>query len=75
MHWLAVMDHDGERFMNDPLGTVGSAQRRELERSNQNVTWAELDAEQDPAESDCAVRALTALAIGLHCGTEEFLAL
>ena len=69
------MDHEGDRFMNDPLGTVGSAQRRELERLNKNVTWAEMDAEQDPAEADCAVRALTALAIGLHCGTTHFMAL
>ena len=69
------MDHEGDRFMNDPLGTVGSAQRRELERLNKNVTWAEMDAEQDPAEADCAVRALTALAIGLHCGTAHFMAL
>ena len=41
-----MMDHNGERFMNDSLGTVGSAQRRELERLNRNVSWAEMDAEQ-----------------------------
>ena len=75
MHWLAVMDHDGDRFMNDPLGTVGAAQRRELERLHPNSKWADMDAEQDPAESDCAVRALTTLAIGLHCGVQDFLAL
>ena len=75
VHWLAVMDQDGDRFMNDPLGSVGSRQRRELERLHPNAKWAEMDAEQDPKEADCAVRALTALAIGLHCGVQDFLAL
>eukprot|EP01045_Picozoa_sp_COSAG04_P031514 COSAG04_NODE_5858_length_1470_cov_1.499635_2_plen_103_part_00 len=32
VHWLAVMDHDGDRYMNDPLGAAGASQRRELER-------------------------------------------
>ena len=75
VHWLAVMDDAGDRYMNDPLGEVGKDQRRELERLQPDATWAEDDAEQRPDQKDCAVRALVALAIGLHCGVEEFLAL
>ena len=39
MHWLAVLDHDGDRYMNDPLG--------ELERLHPDSVWAEDDAEHE----------------------------
>ena len=75
VHWLAVLDHDGDRYMNDSLGGVGASQRRELERLHPDSIWAEDDAEREPWQKDCAVRALTALHIGLHCGVKDFLAL
>ena len=75
VHWLAAIDHDGDRYMNDPLGTVGADQRRELERLHPGAVWADDDPEQEPWQKDCAVRSLVALHIGLHCGIQQFLAL
>ena len=44
----------------------------ELERL-QPYEFAEDDPEHEPDETNCGVRALVALKIGLECGTECFL--
>ena len=75
VHWLAAMDHDGSRYMNDPLGSAGAQQRRHLVALHPGAQWADMDAEQRVDERDCGVRSLVALHIGLHCGIDEFLAL
>jgi len=74
IHWVASLDVDGQRYYNDPLGHHGKEQRAELERL-EPYEFAEDDPEQRPDQSDCGVRALVALAIGLRCGVKCFLAL
>ena len=73
VHWIAVMDLDGERLMSDPLGSVGKQQRRDLNALHQPI-WAEDDAEMQPDESTCGPRSLAVLAVGLEDGKEAFLA-
>ena len=74
VHFIAVLDSGGQRYLNDSLGHFGRKQRAELVRL-QPHTYADDDAEQLPSQKDCAARSLTALAIGLTCGLECFLAL
>ena len=74
IHWVAALDVGGNRYYNDPLGSFGKAQRAKLERL-QPYEYAEDDPEQIPEQTDCGVRALVALMIGVHCGVECFLAL
>ena len=73
VHWIAVMDLDGERLMSDPLGCVGKQQRRDLNTLHRPI-WAEDDAEMRVDESTCGPRSLAALAVGLKHGKEAFLA-
>jgi hypothetical protein len=73
VHWIAVMDFDGERLMSDPLGSVGKQQRRDLNALHWPI-WAEDDAEMQVDESTCGPRSLAALAVGLKHGKEAFLA-
>jgi hypothetical protein len=72
VHWIAVMDLDGERLMSDPLGSVGKQQRRDLNTLHRPI-WAEDDAEMAVDESTCGPRSLAALAVGLKHGKEAFL--
>jgi len=72
VHWLASLDVAGRRMFNDPLGEAGRDQRRALERL-QPHPFADDDAEQRPDQKDCGVRALVALAIGIHCGPVAFM--
>jgi hypothetical protein len=78
IHWVAALDtgdrQGGQRAFNDPLGRHGRAQRAVLARLQPHV-WADDDPEQRPEQTDCGVRALVALAIGLRHGREAFLAL
>jgi hypothetical protein len=73
VHWIAVMDLDGQRLMSDPLGSVGKKQRSDLNALHQPI-WAEDDAEMAVDESTCGPRSLAALAVGLKDGKEAFLA-
>ena len=73
VHWIAVMDLDGERLMSDALGSVGKKQRSDLNALHQPI-WAEDDAEMAVGESTCGPRSLAALAVGLKDGKEAFLA-
>ncbi len=75
VHWLAALDVDGRRYFNDPLGHVGAEQRQQLQQLYPAAGWADMDAEQQPHQKDCGVRALVALKIGLECGLTEYLAL
>ena len=75
VHWIAAMDVDGQRYFIDPLGHIGKEQRRALEQLHPDAEWADDDNEQERHQKDCGVRALVAVAIGLRCGLEEFLAL
>ena len=72
VHWVAVLDVGGKRYLNDSLGYYGKRQRAELTRL-QPHEFADDDAEQKPSEKDCAARSLVALAIGLRCGKQCFL--
>jgi hypothetical protein len=72
VHWIAVMDSDGERLMSDPLGSVGKQQRRDLNALHRPI-WAEDDPEMRVDESTCGPRSLAALAVGLKHGKEAFL--
>jgi len=74
IHWVGALDMDGQRYYNDPLGSLGKAQRRELERL-QPYEFADDDPEQMSSQKDCGVRALVALKIGIDCGVDCFLAL
>ena len=74
IHWVAALDTAAGRAFNDPLGRHGRAQRAALARLQPHV-WADDDPEQRPEQTDCGVRALVALAIGLRHGREAFLAL
>ena len=74
-HWLAALDINGARLFNDPLGAAGRRERQALLRQNPGGRLAEDDGEQDPRDKDCGVRSLVALAIGVRCGAEAFLAL
>ena len=69
------MDSDGQRYFNDPLGMIGTKQRRGLEALHPDAEWADLDAEQERHQKDCGVRAMVAVEIGLRCGLEIFMAL
>ena len=60
---------------NDPLGGAGQRERQALQRQNPGGCWAEDDSEQGVHEKDCGVRSLVALAIGVRCGADAFLAL
>ena len=73
VHWIAVLDINGERLMPDPLGSVGANQRRDLDEL-QRPEWAEDDAEMQVDESTCGPRSLAALAVGLKHGKRAFLA-
>ena len=72
VHWIAVMDLDGQRLMSDPLGSVGKKQRSDLNALHQPI-WAEDDAEMAVGESTCGPRSLAALAVGLKDGKDAFL--
>ena len=72
VHWIAVMDLDGERLMSDPLGAVGKQQRRDLNALHRPI-WAEDDPEMRVDESTCGPRSFAALAVGLKHGKEAFL--
>ena len=75
VHWLACAEHGSRRVFNDPLGSAGAAQRRDLLRRHPDAALADDDAEQQPQERDCGVRALVALAIAAQCGLPAFEAL
>ena len=72
VHWIAVLDEDGQRAMSDPLGKVGREQREELDEIEQPL-WSEDDAEQRKSEDTCGPRSLAAIAVGLEHGMQEFL--
>ena len=72
VHWIAVMDLDGQRLMSDPLGSVEKKQRSDLNALHQPI-WAEDDAEMAVGESTCGPRSLAALAVGLKDGKDAFL--
>ena len=72
VHWIAVLDAEGTRAMSDALGSVGVAQRRELDAIEQPV-WSDDDAEQDRRESTCGPKSLAAIAVGLAHGLDAFL--
>eukprot|EP01043_Picozoa_sp_COSAG02_P018344 COSAG02_NODE_856_length_16468_cov_131.787831_3_plen_141_part_00 len=72
VHWIAVLDEDGQRAMSDPLGKVGREQRRQLNAIEQPV-WSEDDPEQHKSEDTCGPRSLAAIAVGLAHGMQEFL--
>jgi hypothetical protein len=74
VHWLAVLDIDGERFMSDPLGRAGKPQRRDLNRIHR-PTWSVDDAEMQTTASTCGPRSIAALAVGLSDGKDAFLAI
>ena len=72
VHWIAVLDEDGQRAMSDPLGKVGQQQRRQLDAIEKPL-WSEDDAEQRKSEDTCGPRSLAAIAVGLEHGMQEFL--
>ena len=72
VHWIAVLDEDGQRAMSDPLGKVGREQREKLNAIAQPL-WSEDDAEQRKSEDTCGHRSLAAIAVGLAHGMNEFL--
>lgn len=74
VHWIAVLDEDGQRAMSDPLGKVGREQRRQLNAIEQPL-WSEDDAEQRKSEDTCGPRSLAAIAVGLAHGMDELLRL
>ena len=68
VHWLACAEEAGQRYFNDSLGAVGASQRRAIERRY-------MDAEQQPSQRDCGVRALVALIIARDCSVQCFMRL
>ena len=72
VHWIPVLDIDGERLMSDPLGAVGRKQRSDLDAIHSPI-WAEDDPEMKPDESTCGPRSLAAIAVGLKYGKDAFL--
>ena len=74
VHWIAVLDEDGQRAMSDPLGRVGKEQRRQLDEIAKPL-WSQDDAEQRKNEDTCGPRSLAAIAVGLAHGMDEFLRL
>ena len=74
VHWIAVLDEDGQRAMSDPLGRVGKEQRRQLDEIAKPL-WSQDDAEQRKHEDTCGPRSLAAIAVGLAHGMDEFLRL
>jgi hypothetical protein len=72
VHWIAVLDDQGERAMSDSLGAVGRGQRQELDKIERPL-WSEDDAEQRKSEDTCGPRSLAAVAVGLSHGIVEFL--
>ena len=73
VHWLACAEQAGQRYFNDSLGAVGASQRRAIERRYPGAQWADMDAEQQPSQRDCGVRALVALIIARDCSVECFM--
>jgi hypothetical protein len=72
VHWIAVLDEDGQRAMSDPLGRVGKEQRRQLNAIAKPL-WSQDDPEQHKSDDTCGPRSIAAIAVGLAHGMNEFL--
>ena len=72
VHWIAVLDDQGQRSMSDPLGSVGKKQRAQLQALH-SPEWAEDDAEMRKDETTCGPKSLAAIAVGLKHGRKAFL--
>ena len=72
VHWVALLDTGGRRYLSDPLGAIGRHQRAGL-AALQPHPWSNDDPEMQPDERTCGPLALAAVAVGLSHGAEAFM--
>jgi hypothetical protein len=72
VHFIAVLDDAGRRFLSDPLGDAGIAQRAQL-AALQPHPFSDDDPEQRMDERTCGPLAMAAVGVGLTYGVDVFM--